>query len=328
MIETAAGTMEPPQRRRFAVRRAALFAFKALISGGLVWLIVANIDLAEAGSRLLRPHAWPMIGAFAVLWLQVWLISWRFDLILAAIHKRVGVARLFAINMIGLFFNQSLPSTIGGDAVRMWRLIRAGLPLGIAVNAVLLDRGTALLAILIMIAVLLAPLVGAVNDPHPVYALGLVVVGALGAAAAVIALGRLPEPLLRWRLFRGVNALIGDLRRLVRRPQWALPVFGIAVVNHVLTTVVVYLVAVAYDVPIGFIACLLVVPPVLLVAVVPISIAGWGLREGAMIAGFALFGLGSADALVVSVAYGLINIAVGLPGGLVFLLSAGAHKHG
>jgi uncharacterized membrane protein YbhN (UPF0104 family) len=328
MTGSAASTIESPRRQRLAARRVMMFAIKVLISGGLVWLIVANIDLAEAGSRLLRPHAWPIAAALAVLWLQVWLISWRFDLILAAIYSRVGVARLFVINMIGLFFNQSLPSTIGGDAVRMWRLIRAGLPFGVAVNAVLLDRGTALLAILIMIAVLFAPLAAAVNDPHPVYALGVVVFGALGAAALVIALGRLPAPLLRWRVFRGINTLIGDLRRLVRHPRSAAPVFGLALVNHVLTSTVVYLMAVAYDVPIGFIACLLVVPPVLLVAVVPISIAGWGLREGAMIAGFALFGLGSAEALVVSVAFGLINVAVGLPGGPVFLLTNDARKHG
>ena len=55
------------------------------------------------------------------------------------------------------------------------------------------------------------------------------------------------------------------------------------------------------------------------ITLVPISIAGWGIREGAMIFGFALVGVAEADALALSVATGLCQIVAGIPGGLIWL---------
>ena len=66
-------------------------------------------------------------------------------------------------------------------------------------------------------------------------------------------------------------------------------------------------------------AALTVVPTIVLVAMAPISIAGWGVREGAMVIGLGLLGVSAADALAVSVSYGLVQIAVGVLGGSLWL---------
>jgi uncharacterized membrane protein YbhN (UPF0104 family) len=60
----------------------------------------------------------------------------------------------------------------------------------------------------------------------------------------------------------------------------------------------------------------------MLVSMAPISLAGWGVREGAMIVGLGLAGIVPADALAVSVAYGLLQLALGLLGGALWLLVA------
>jgi len=59
---------------------------------------------------------------------------------------------------------------------------------------------------------------------------------------------------------------------------------------------------------------------VLLLSLLPISIAGWGVREGAMIACLGLVGVDAASAFAVSALFGLTSVVVGLPGGLVWLL--------
>ena len=63
-------------------------------------------------------------------------------------------------------------------------------------------------------------------------------------------------------------------------------------------------------------------PPVLLVMTLPISIAGWGVREQAMVAAFALVGVPGEGALALSIMFGLMGLITGLPGGVVWLISS------
>lgn len=312
--------------RRLSPRSLASLALKIAVSGGLIWLIVRNTDVTGIGDRLATPELAPILSAFAVLGLQIVIISLRFDLILRALDRAIGFGTSAAINLIGIFFNQSLPSTIGGDVMRVWRLTRRGLALGPAVSGVLLDRATALLAMLILIAILLVPLADLIADPTPVVGLGVAVGVGLVGAVAVTLLKRLPQGARRLRLARGLESLVTDYVRLLKQPRIAIGVLGLAIVNHVGSVSAVYLIAQAYGVGLSFTACLLLVPPVLLLSVLPVSIAGWGVREVAMITALGFVGIAAADALVVSIAFGVLNIAIGLPGGLLFLLTNGARE--
>ena len=62
-------------------------------------------------------------------------------------------------------------------------------------------------------------------------------------------------------------------------------------------------------------------PPVLLISTIPISIAGWGVRESSMIAAFALAGLAQSDGLTLSILYGATSFVVGVIGGMVSIAS-------
>ena len=63
-------------------------------------------------------------------------------------------------------------------------------------------------------------------------------------------------------------------------------------------------------------------PPVLLVMTLPISIAGWGVREQAMVSAFALINVPGEGALALSIMFGLLGLIMGLPGGIVWLMSS------
>ena len=62
--------------------------------------------------------------------------------------------------------------------------------------------------------------------------------------------------------------------------------------------------------------------PVVLIAIIPVSIAGWGIREGAMVAAFGYAGLTPGDGLMVSLLYGAAYLVIGVIGGLVWLLTS------
>ncbi len=134
----------------------------------------------------------------------------------------------------------------------------------------------------------------------------------------------LPAMLERWRLLRAIGALTSEARRLVAKPRRALMVTAMAAAVHGCSAMAVYVLAIGFRIEVGMLDCLLLVPAVILVMVLPISIAGWGLREGAMVSAFALAGVSPADALVLSIGFGLATAAVGLPGGVLWLVTGGS----
>src|SRR5690606_26675665 len=95
----------------------------------------------------------------------------------------------------------------------------------------------------------------------------------------------------------------------------------LSVVVHVAVVASVWLVARGLAIQVSMIDCLVLVPPIVLATTLPISIAGWGVRESATVVGFGFIGVAPADALALSVAFGFVQILIGLPGGIVWMTS-------
>ena len=135
-----------------------------------------------------------------------------------------------------------------------------------------------------------------------------------------VALDRLPTAISHWRLVRGLALLAGDARKVFLVPGHALRVLGWGVVGHVNVALAVYILARGLDLDVGLVDCLALIPPVLLITTLPISIAGWGVRELSMVAAFGLIGVPDEGAVALSVVFGLVVAVMSLPGGLIWLL--------
>ncbi len=72
-----------------------------------------------------------------------------------------------------------------------------------------------------------------------------------------------------------------------------------------------------------FFVYLVLVPPALLLTVLPVSLAGWGVREGALVGLFVLIGAPRATVLTCSLLYGFNNLVASLPGLVVYLRQRG-----
>ena len=147
----------------------------------------------------------------------------------------------------------------------------------------------------------------------------IVAVCAVGIGFAMI-LGAAGERLLRnIPIVRSVGFLLGDFRRTVSAPRQTPAIAINAVTIHFLTCLAIYLLARTMTVPLGFHECLLLVPIIILTSAIPISFAGWGVREGAMVYLLGQVGIAGSDALAISIAFGLMLLAMGIPGGLIWL---------
>src|SRR5207237_10841290 len=120
------------------MRRILLSTAKILISAALLYFALRNVNLSDLVSRInIASLVW--IGlAIAVTFLQIFAGVLRWREIGAECGAPLATRQAMRFNVIGTFFNQTLPSSIGGDAVRLWLFSRAGAGWSAATLSILL----------------------------------------------------------------------------------------------------------------------------------------------------------------------------------------------
>lgn len=305
----------------FGGRRPRLWIvlLKVAVSVGLVAIVLSNIDLRAARDKLELLSVVPIVLVVFILTAQALLAACRWR----AILRYQGIPFTFAetcrIFLIGAFFNQVLPSSFGGDVVRGWCVYRAGYGKGVAAISILTDRMYGMAALVLLALLTLPGVAQVVDDRLSVLAVGVAVLGASFALVGFMWLDKLPRALQRWKIFRGLSAWSGTLRGVVSRPGTATAVMGLSLSVHLLTVVAIASMIAVLEPGAHLGASALVLPIIALLSMVPLSVAGWGVREGVMVYGLGLVGVAPESALVASVVFGLVLTAIGVFGGAVWL---------
>ncbi len=305
------------------MRQFLLVTIKILISGALLYLALRGVNVSAILTRVNQISLGWILVAIVVTLVQILLgaLRWREISVLCA--APLTAAQALRFNMIGSFFNQTLPSSIGGDAVRLWLVNRTGAGWRAATYSVLVDRAIGLVALAILIVGSLPWSYQLISDAHGRAALSLIDFGALAAGLAFLAFGRLSWTwLTAWLPTKHIHACAVIANKVIfnRRSGPRIAVLSLAV--HVLAIVIAWAVVRSIAAPATFAEVFLLIPPIMLITMLPISIAGWGVRETAMMVAFGYAGLPAADGLVVSLLFGAVSFAVGAIGGLVWVLSA------
>jgi uncharacterized membrane protein YbhN (UPF0104 family) len=263
-----------------------------------------------------------MLLAVLLAAVQLVLISVRWQVIASRCDALLSLLRAIRFNLIATFFNQVLPSTVGGDAVRIWFFARDGAGWARAAHSVLLDRFVGVFALAVIVVICLPWTFALIRDPVGRAALMLIGFGGIAGAACFVALGSLRwHWLQRYAPTRHLTQMAVTARGMLFSPEVAGPLMALSLLVHVLTAAMAWCAARAIAAPVDFWHTLLLVPPVLLIATIPISIAGWGVREKSLVLAFAYAGLSETDGFLVSVLLGITMFAVGLIGGAVWLAS-------
>jgi glycosyltransferase 2 family protein len=292
-------------------------AVRAAITALCFGLIAWQVGPAAILARFANVHVGPLLWVAVLLGAQLMVSAWRWQRIAEHV-SRVPVRYLDLCRFLGAsnLYGQLLPSTIGGDFVRAAMLARAIGP-GAATVSTLVDRMTGLAVLLFLMVALLPLLAWRIVDTSAVLALATVGIAGTACFLGIVLLGdRLPANRLP-RVVARLVELTGHLRVALFGRDLAPAVIGGGLLSHFISVVNIFLLARSVDVPLAFIDCLLLVPPALLLTSLPISLAGWGVREGALAGAFALVGAPAADVVTVSILYGLTGPAIGLIYGVV-----------
>ena len=263
-------------------------------------------------------------------------IRWR--IILRYYCSNRPISSLWRFTMIGAFFNQFLPTGMGGDLFRIGYVRASGVPLLTAVNSVVIDRIIGFLGLFILITIG-APYLLAIAQSGTVLTALLILVGLLAAAISLfIRIDLLSRVLCKFpyfskwrcslgylaRLLNSVEQCAADARSLLRKWPDGFIVLFLSLVNQTILGLVVCLLARAMGYELAFFAAVVTFPFVLLLSMIPISLAGWGLREGAMVVVFALLGMPREIALSASILFGICLLLAALPGACLWLIG---HRH-
>jgi hypothetical protein len=305
------------------MRHILLSALKILISAALLYLALRKVNLTDLASRIdVASLGWIAL-AIAVTFLQIFIGALRWCEISADCNAPLTTRQATRFNVIGTFFNQTLPSSIGGDAVRLWLVARGGAGWRAATYSIFVDRAIGLIALAIVIVASLPWSYNLIRNPDGRSALLLVDFAALAAGLGFLVLSRLPWPWLKtWWVTHHFYACSVIANRVIfsRDHGPAIAVYSILV--HVLAVVIAWCVVKSIDAPVMFGQVFLLVPPVMLITMLPISIAGWGVREATMGLAFGYAGLATNEGVNVSLLFGAVSFIVGAIGGLVWIFSA------
>jgi len=298
---------------------------KVLITLGLLAALAGNTDLDGVG-RAAGNLGWQSMTASIALLLSLSVVqASRWHAILVAMGARIRYRAAWTMVLLGFFFSQLLPTSIGGDVARVWKLRQAGVPLARALNSVLIDRVTALIAAVIITlagASLLFSLFPGVAVRYLVFGAIAAIAAALLAlllAARVAAVRQLLDRVPIARLTAVLKDVVDDAAAVLLDPRTLSVTLALSLFIHVAVSGTVWLIATDIGARVDFLDCVVLVPLVILVSMLPVSIAGWGMREGAMVVALGSVGVDRATALTTSVAFGIALAASGIPGGLMWL---------
>jgi len=223
---------------------------------------------------------------------------------------------------VGQFFNQVLPTSFGGDAIRIWLIRRSGLPLGDAVKGILLDRIAALAVVVVSLILFLPGIYGIVADPTVFWSItAAVLVCGTGMVGMLIGRNIFLKLFANVRYLNIVLEFLRDYRKLFLSKETASILFFAAAIqfNYVF---IIFQLALGMGIAAQFWQFLFIVPVVILTTALPVSFAGWGVREGAMVIMLGFVDVSTPQALALSITVGFLILASGLIGGVIWLSSS------
>jgi hypothetical protein len=307
---------------------------KIAVSAGLLYLVLRRNFSPTVTAARNASVVWLLL-ALAIFLIQILVSSWRWGLLVRAQGITMPFSALLNSYLVATFFNNFLPSNIGGDVIRIGDSARRAGSTTLAAIVVLADRGIGLVGLGFVAAIgasvtaWISPTMGPIGP-------GLLWAGLAGVVAVA-----------GWAILapQGVGRLLSPARRL--HPEWfderlerlhaAMARFrqapdalagGFCGSIGVQALLVLFYAAIArglhMEVPLWHLA--IVVPLSFVVLMLPISVNGLGLREATFVLYLSRLGVPAASATALSLtSYGLIAL-FSTSGAIAYLLRPAAAR--
>ncbi|MCX5753693.1 MAG: lysylphosphatidylglycerol synthase transmembrane domain-containing protein [Candidatus Krumholzibacteria bacterium] len=318
-------------------KRILIQLVKVTVSVGLIAFLFHKLSPENLLADLSRVRPWQLVISTVIFFVSAGLGAYQWHLLLKAGGIALPFPKTFKVYFVGLFFNNFLPAGVGGDVMKIYDVTRVGNDPHQVFAVTMLDRVIGITGLCILaLAASFILLTG-----EGLYNLYLYIIIFAGCVAPVLAL------IMNKRLSRGVRRLfgritlwglggrfdaifrhLGEYRRLrmllVRLTVLAMAVQFLRVVTHVLVAQSLGITVTNLH----FVQFFVFVPLLSLIMILPISINGLGVREGAGVLLFTQIGFSKEQALLMELITYAIMVMVSLVGGFFFLQRSFERKGG
>ncbi|MEX0729685.1 MAG: lysylphosphatidylglycerol synthase transmembrane domain-containing protein [Aquisalimonadaceae bacterium] len=295
------------------------------LSTALIVLIVTHIELTRVSEILRAVRPGYLVFALLVIFLERVFMAYKWHLLLAAKNLHVPLMRMLKICYVSSFAGSFMPSSLGADVLRSYCLYKHGTGLAESVSSVLVDKTLSVLVALALplIVVLLFP------DMLPdrairwsVLSIALVVFVGAGCLLnrSIVTLGMAVIGKVSRRIAARAMLLHGSVRDYLRCREVVAYVLVLSAGFQLLRVLGVYAIGLSMDPGFVLVYCLIFVPIIVTLAMIPVSVGGIGVREGSFVYLFSQVGMPTSDAFTLAVLVYLVGIVSLLPGGVIYAL--------
>lgn len=309
------------------------YALLRLVGGvGIIFYLFSRMDLHGLLAILqesLTRWPWLLCGTMiCFICLYIGVIRWK--IILDGRGLRMAWGRVFSVFFIGQFFNAFMFGSTGGDLARAFYAAQeTNHKKTEAVATVLIDRMIGLVLLDLIALIMLIGRAGFYINHWVTHVPALIMIGMnLLTVIGGIVLFNIHR-FQHWSLFRRVtnHAVIGPIikRTLIsiflyrRKPGVLFKTVLLSLAAHLLVILECYCLGRSFQIHLGLIAYLTVIPMIMAIAALPITPGGIGVREGLAVALFGTLGIGITQSLPLSLMLYLISVIWSLVGGIIFL---------
>ena len=303
-----------------------------VVTGLCIAYILWKIDLRKTGHVLAHAHAAWWVGSFAIMAVSVWPMAWRWQRLLEARGVHDSLGRLVRTYFVGYAAGQVLPTSLGGDASRIYETARRHEGSGsTAAGTVLLERALGGVATLVLGAAGFALAVGRYDVGGYLWVeLAFVV---LAAALGVLLFSTRLQPLLhrvrpllrRLRVDRVLRDVYLALHSFKRDVPLLVALFGLTLAVQAVRVLAIWCAGKAVGVDLSPRPYYVMGPLLFLVMLVPFTVNGLAVRESFFVSFLGALGVGANRAFASGFLFFLVTIALALPG-LAIVLREGLQR--
>ncbi|WP_018147468.1 lysylphosphatidylglycerol synthase transmembrane domain-containing protein [Henriciella marina] len=292
---------------------------KVFISLIALYLLLNLIDVRGLMAAITSISMSALVIALSLFLAQLSLLSLRLSLVTNFDGNGIGLMRAAYITLIGNAANQVMPSAVGGDAIKLLALSRLGVAVRVAAQKVAIDRIAGLISLAGTVLLTFPFALGSLPEDLPVgpilLAVGLLIAGVVAGVGVTFIISRRPQALrsgLISKLLDVVQMIWTGIRTLLKRPPIAAAIIAIGCLQCTLYSLMFFVLARGVGIEVDVLFILFILPVAFIFTMVPISIAGWGIRESVLAAALTLVGVAPSDTVAASLIFGCIPLLYGL----------------
>ena len=292
-----------------------MLLLKIGVTGLLIAFFINTIDCQAIERIIQNERGWQaLLLSTCLLMMQTVIAGIRLAVLLRLLGRSITWLHSIKFNFMANFCNHLFFSFIGGDAVKIGCLTKQGMPLMVATQATILDRFIGFIVLNFLLIIILPFFIAL----HPTRAMQNSLYILLGANFAIIVffltVGFLPDCIKRIKWIRTIADVCSNMHFFLANYKLSFLALILSFFIQLLNALVLYSIFLLYKSNVSLWWCIVLSTPALLIAMLPISFAGWGVRETALVMSFSLLKLPVDTILATSITFGIAIFCASLPG--------------